>query len=164
MLKKFATWSMTVALLCGIGSLQAQVTLGATTSPNFSLTNTVFPTYGYPLVTITGTGNNTFNIGSTSGLVMRVTGTSSASNVNIQGTNDGTNFTSLQLIPFPGQGLGLVTTNTLTGGATTSAGLYYINTGAMTKIKILSTATFTGPNLILQFTGSAQDNFQPSVD
>src|SRR5579859_2038509 len=126
---------------------QAQVALSQSSGPNFSLTNSVFPVYAYPVATVTGNGTAKFNIGSVSTITCRVTGTYSAANTAILVSNDNTNFTAISWLPVGG------------GPAVTSItanGLYMANVGGgMTQLQFSNTGTFTGTSQIFKCTGSA---------
>lgn len=128
-------------------SAQAQVTLSTQAGPNFSLTNTVYPTYRYPLGTVTGNGTAKLNIGSVSTVTCRVTGTYTVASTAIQVSNDNTNFTTIAWLPVGG------------GSSVTSItanGLYQANLGGgMTQMQFNNTGTFTGTSQIFNCSGSA---------
>jgi hypothetical protein len=128
----------------------AQVTLSQSSGPNFSLTNSVFPNLNYPVATVTGTGTAKFFTGGVSSASIRITGTYSASLVNIQVSNDNVNFTT---VPLQNYGLGSSVT-ALTGASTVVNGLYSINLAGMTQIQVNATS-ITGTSMILKFVGSA---------
>lgn len=148
-MQKMFRW-LSVALLSLVAfwiPTEAQVTLTPQSGPNFSLTNSVYPTYRYQLATITGNGTGTVNIGSVSTITCRVTGTYTVASTAIQLSNDNTNFTTIAWLPVGG------------GPSVTSItanGLYQANAGGgITQMRFNNTGTFTGTSQIFNCSGSA---------
>jgi hypothetical protein len=85
-----------------------------------------------------------------SGFTIQVTGTYSASNFNIQGSVDGTNYTTLALLPVSGGQLVL----TQSGASTAVNGSYYVqNISSFKSLKFLLNS-FTGTSISVQPFGS----------
>lgn len=127
-----------LALACLCMEASAQVTLSSQPGPNFSLTNSVFPTYRYPLATVTGNGTAKFNIGSVAYITCRVTGTYTVATTQVQLSNDGANFST-------------VVTISTNGMFSIAAG------GGLTQLQLSNVGTFTGTSQVFNCSGSTTD-------
>jgi hypothetical protein len=109
---------------------------------------TYIPTATLAAQTFTATGAYTFNTNGVASATVRVTGTRVALVAAVQGTNDGTNWTTLQVIPVGG---GSVATSI------TANGFWMVNTAAFTKIRVNITTLTTG-NAVVQAAGTLSPN------
>jgi hypothetical protein len=130
-------------LLCLIpGMMQAQAGNLSSATPVFSpaaqtLTTTCTAGSTCPVITIAGMCVAKIS----------VSGTFSVLALAVKGTNDGTNFTALNVTT--------IGATTLTKGLSiTAAGLYATNVAALTKLQFV-VSSFTGTNVVLKVTATS---------
>lgn len=146
-MKTFTRSALLVLLVClvaALAPLSAQVVMSGTAGPAFSSSNTYFPTFVYPTATITGSGTGIIKVSGTATVVLRVAGTFTSGALTVSVSNDGTNYTVVNVNPVAA---------TTTATASISAnGMYAVSTAGMTSIKYTSTVV---GSITVASTGSA---------